>query len=384
MYIASKRVWLGGRFLAAVLKIDSGKIAEVLPYGEGENVLDYGEKRVVPGFIDVHTHGAYGFDVNSADPEGLRMWAKRLPPEGVTTFLPTLAADHKPVMLDALRNIAAVRRDQEPGEGAGILGAHMEGPYIDARYPGAQPLDAIVEPSVEEFDEYCAVDENLVRVMTIAPEHDADFALTRHANAEGVVITMGHTAATLEQVQMAAANGAKSVTHTYNAMTPFTHRANGVVGAALTNDDLYAEVICDCHHSTPEALSLLMQAKGPHRAVMITDSVMCKGFEPGTTFYFVNKEIVIEDDGCPHLVHGGNLAGSTLKMNDALRNLVERAGVPFTAAINACTANPAALLGESDRLGSLSAGHDADIVVLEDDYSVSATYCKGVLVGERE
>ena len=384
MYIQSKRVWLGGRFLAATLKIEDAKIAEVLPYGEGDDALDYGEKRIVPGFIDIHTHGAYGFDVNSADREGLRMWAHRLPAEGVTTFLPTLAADHKLVMLEALRAIAAERCEQGAGEGANILGAHMEGPYIDDRYPGAQPLDAIVEPSVEEFDEYCAVDDGLVRVMTLAPEHDEGFALTRRACARGVVITMGHTAATLEQVQMAAANGAKSVTHTYNAMTPFTHRANGVVGAALTNDDLYAEVICDCHHSTPEALALLMQAKGPHRTVMITDSVMCKGFEPGTRFNFVNKEIVIEDDGCPHLVHGGNLAGSTLKMNDALRNLVERAGVPFAAAINACTANPAALLGESSRLGSLAAGHDADIVVLKDDYTVCATYCKGILSKEWE
>lgn len=363
--------------MPAMLCVEGKKIDCVLPYDEGADAVDYGNDRVVPGFIDIHTHGAYGFDTNSADPEGLRMWQKKLPSEGVTTFLPTLAADVHDVLVSALKNAVTVQREESTG--ADILGVHLEGPYIDSNYPGAQPLNAIVAPSTEEFDEYQRAAEGLIRVITLAPEHDADFALTRHCALQGVVVSMGHTSATFEQASLAQANGARSVTHTYNAMSGFSHRANGMVGAAWRLDDLYTEAVCDGHHSTMEALNLLFRAKGRGRVVMITDSVMCKGFEPGTTFSFVGKEIVIAQDGCPHLVEGGNLAGSTLSMNDALRNLVERALVPFDAALAACTSNPAALLGEGDRLGSLTAGHEADIVILKDDYTVEATYCKGIL-----
>ena len=378
MKVRSERVWLNGRFVPATLCVEAERIERVEPYAGAGDAEDFGNLRVVPGFIDIHTHGAYGFDANSADAEGLRRWTARLPEEGVTTFLPTLAADTHDVLVAALASIAAVRGEHLAG--ADILGVHLEGPYVDARYPGARPLDAIAEPSIPEFDEFQRAAQGLIRVMTMAPEHDEGFALTRHCAQEGVVISMGHTSATFEQAALAAANGARSITHAYNAMSPFTHRANGVVGAALRLDGLFAEAICDCHHSTPEALNLFFRAKGKDFGVMITDSVMCKGYEPGTEFEFVGKQIIIAEDGCPHLVEGNNFAGSTLKMNVGLRNLVEEALVPFDAAINACTANPARLLGEDGRLGSLGAGHDADIVVLDDAYEVVATYCKGARV----
>lgn len=375
MILKGKCVWLNGRFMSAALFVENGKIQQVLPYENVSDGVDFGEKRVVPGFIDIHTHGAYGFDTNSADPNGLKMWQNRLPAEGVTSFLATTVTAFKGTLLQALHNIAEVK--QQSTLGAELLGVHLEGPYIDEKYHGAQPIEAIVKPAVQEFEEYQKAAEGAIRLVTLAPEHDCNFALTRYCAQQGVVVSLGHSSATLEQAALAAANGAKSVTHTYNGMSAFSHRANGMVGAALRLDDLYTEAICDCNHCTPEALNLLFRTKGKDRCIMVSDSLMCKGYLPGKRFCFAGLEVEIYEDGSAHLVKEKNFAGSTMKMNEGLKNLVERALVPFEAALNSCTANPAALLGEGARIGSLTVGHDADIVLLDDDYTVLETFCKG-------
>ena len=188
---------------------------------------------------------------------------------------------------------------------------------------------------------------------------------------------MGHSSATFDEALMAVANGATSITHTYNGMSPFNHRKNGLVGTALRLHDLYSEVICDCNHSTPEALNIFFNAKGKNHGIMISDGLMCKGFKAGTKFMFGGHEIVIYPDGSAHLTESKSLAGSTLKINEGLRNLVERAQVPFDTALNACTINPATLLHMDDHIGKICTGYDADLVVLNDNYSVEETYCKG-------
>ena len=176
---------------------------------------------------------------------------------------------------------------------------------------------------------------------------------------------------------MAWANGAKSMTHVYNGMTPFNHRNNGLVGAAYRLRTMYGEIICDGNHSTPAALNNYFMSKGPDYAIMISDALMAKGSPVGSKFIFGGNEIVIYPDESAHLVEAGNLAGSTLKLNNGLRILVEEAMVPFNYAINACTINPARCIGVDDRKGSIQVGKDADLVVLDTDYSVIQTYCKG-------
>ncbi|MBQ9824556.1 MAG: N-acetylglucosamine-6-phosphate deacetylase [Solobacterium sp.] len=374
MKIKSTRVYLYGDLIKAVIETENGKITKILPY-EFDADIDYGDLRILPGFIDVHCHGAYGFDTNYADPEGLRKWTKGIVSEGVTGFLATTVTEKKEVLLKAVRNVADVVK--EGYEGAKILGIHFEGPYLDMNYKGAQPPEAIVPPSVEEFREYQQAADNLIRIITLAPEHDPDLALTRYASANGTVVSMGHSAAAYEQAVLAAANGASSITHTYNAMTPLKHRENGLVGAALRMSGLYSEIICDCNHSTPQALHIFFDAKDADHAVMISDSLMCKGFEAGTKFMFGGHEIEIYPDGSAHLVEEKNLAGSTMKMNEGLRNLVERALVPFDKAVKACTINPARLLGLDDHLGKIQTGYDCDLVILNDDYTVKQTYVKG-------
>lgn len=375
MIIQSKQVWIAGQFLAMQLEVNDGKITDILPYGTKEADEDYGEKRILPGFIDVHAHGAYGFDTNDAEPEGLRDWMKRIPEEGVTAILPTTVTQMPEVLTEALRNVAAVVK--EGYEGAEILGVHFEGPYLDMEYKGAQPPEAIATAAVEQFKMYQEAAEGLIKYITMAPEHDRNFALTRHCRETGVVVSMGHSSATYEQAMLGIANGATSMTHVYNGMTPYHHRKPGLVGAAFRVRDIYGEIICDGCHSHLAALNNYFQAKGRDYGIMVSDSLRAKHCPPGGSYQLGGHDIEIGEDGLARLKGTDTIAGSTLNMNKGLKILVEKALVPLDAAINSCTLNPARCLGVDDRKGKLVVGYDADIVVLEDNYDVVQTYCRG-------
>jgi N-acetylglucosamine-6-phosphate deacetylase len=375
MIIQSKKIWIADQFLAAQVEMDGGKITGIYPYGTKEADVDYGDKRIVPGFIDVHCHGAYTFDTNDAHEEGLRNWSKGIVAEGVTAFLATTITQSEEVLTKAVANVAKVM--EEGYEGAEILGIHFEGPYLDMKYKGAQPEEHIVKGTIEQFERYQAAAKGNIRYITMATETDADFELTRYLSERGVVVSIGHSAATYEQACMAYANGAKCLTHVYNGMTPFNHRANGLVGAAFRLRTMYGEVICDGNHSTTAALNMYFMSKGPDYAIMVSDALMAKGTPIGSRHIFGGNEILIYPDGSAHLTKIDSLAGSTLKLNDGLRILIEEALVPVNYAINACTLNPANCLGIADRKGSIRVGKDADLVVMDKDYAVVQTYCMG-------
>lgn len=375
MLIQSKKIWIADQFVAAMIETKDGKITNVLPYGTKSADIDHGNKRIVPGFIDVHCHGAYEFDTNDANEEGLRNWTKNIVEEGVTGFLATTITQSEEVLTKALKNVAKVIKDGY--EGAEILGIHFEGPYLNVKYKGAQPEQYIVKPSIAQFEKYQAAAGGHIKYITLATENDEDFALTEYLSKKGVVVSIGHSDATYEQAVMAYAHGARSMTHVYNGMTPFNHRANGLVGAAFRIRTMYGEIICDGNHSTLAALNTFFMTKGPDYAIMISDALMAKGTPVGSKFLFGGNEIEIFPDGSAHLTDAGNLAGSTLKLNDGLRILVEEAMVPFNYAINSCTINPARCLGIDDRKGAIGVGMDADMVVLDTDYTVLQTYCRG-------
>ena len=376
MIIQSKKVWIADQFTPAQLELEDGIIKEIYPYNEKEVTKDYGDLRILPGFIDIHCHGAYGFDTNDADPEGLRKWTKGIVDEGVTSFLATTLTQSEEVLTNAVSNVAKVV--EEGYEGAEILGIHFEGPYLNKVHKGAQPEEYCVKPDIEQFKRYQKAAHGLIKYITMAVENDEDYALTKYCSQNNVVVSIGHSNATYEQAVQAYAHGARSMTHVYNAMTPFTHRANGLVGGALRIRNMYGEIICDGNHSTLAALNNFFTSKGPDYSIMITDSLMCKGFPVGTKFDFGGQEVVIYPDGSAHLVEAGNLAGSTLNVNKGLKILIEDALVPVNYAINACTSNPARCLHVDDRKGTIGVGYDADLVVLDRDYEVVQTYCKGI------
>ena len=376
MIIQSKKVWIADQFTPAQLELEDGIIKEIYPYNEKEVTKDYGNLRILPGFIDIHCHGAYGFDTNDANPEGLRKWAKGIVDEGVTSFLATTLTQSEEVLTNAVSNVAKVV--EEGYEGAEILGIHFEGPYLNKAHKGAQPEEYCVKPNIEQFKRYQKAAHGLIKYITMAVENDEDFTLTKYCSQNNVVVSIGHSNATYEQAVQAYAHGARSMTHVYNAMTPFTHRANGLVGGALRIRNMYGEIIYDGNHSTLAALNNFFTSKGPDYSIMITDSLMCKGFPVGTKFDFGGQEVVIYPDGSAHLVEAGNLAGSTLNVNKGLKILIEDALVPVNYAINACTSNPARCLHVDDRKGTIGVGYDADLVVLDRDYEVVQTYCKGI------
>ena len=376
MIIQSKKVWIADQFTPAQLELEDGIIKEIYPYNEKEVTKDYGDLRILPGFIDIHCHGAYGFDTNDADPEGLRKWTKGIVDEGVTSFLATTLTQSEEVLTNAVSNVAKVV--EEGYEGAEILGIHFEGPYLNKAHKGAQPEEYCVKHDIEQFKRYQKAAHGLIKYITMAVENDEDYALTKYCSQNNVVVSIGHSNATYEQAVQAYAHGARSMTHVYNAMTPFTHRANGLVGGALRIRNMYGEIICDGNHSTLAALNNFFTSKGPDYSIMITDSLMCKGFPVGTKFDFGGQEVVIYPDGSAHLVEAGNLAGSTLNVNKGLKILIEDALVPVNYAINACTSNPARCLHVDDRKGTIGVGYDADLVILDRDYEVVQTYCKGV------
>ena len=375
MIIQSKKVWIADQFVPAAIEVKEGKIVGIFPYGTKDVDDDYGDKRIVPGFMDIHCHGAYEFDTNDANEEGLRYWAEHIVSEGVTSFLATTITQSVEVLTNAVANVARV---MEGGyDGAEILGIHFEGPYLDMKYKGAQPEQFIAKPSVEQFKHYQEAAHGHIRYVTLATEQDDNFELTRYLTSQGIVVSIGHSAATYEQAVMAYANGARSMTHVYNGMTPFNHRANGLVGAAYRIRTMYGEIICDGCHSHLAALNNYFQAKGRDYGIMVSDSLRAKHCPPGGSYQLGGHDIEIGEDGLARLKGTDTIAGSTLNMNKGLKILVEKALVPLDAAINSCTLNPARCLGVDERKGKLVVGYDADIVVLEDNYDVVQTYCRG-------
>lgn len=375
MLIQSKKIWIADQFTSAIIEVTEDKITNILPYGSVSPDVDYGDLRIVPGFLDIHCHGAYGFDTNDANEEGLRNWTKKIPGEGVTGFLPTTITQSEEVLTKAVANVAKVMEDGY--EGAEILGIHFEGPYLDMVYKGAQPEQYIVKPSVEQFKHYQEAARGKIRYVTLATETDEAFALTHYLTRNGVTVSIGHSAATYEQAVMAYAHGARSMTHVYNGMSPFNHRANGLVGAAYRIRTMYGEIICDGNHSTLAALNNYFTSKGPDYCIMVSDALMAKGSPVGSRYLFGGNEIEIYPDGSAHLIPSETLAGSTLQLNQGLRILVEEAMVPFNHAINSCTINPARCIGVDNRKGRIGIDMDADLVVLEPDYQVHQTYCMG-------
>lgn len=375
MIIQSERVWIANQFFPAQIEVKDEKIIGIYEYGTKEVDQDYGNKRIVPGFIDVHCHGAYQFDTNDADPEGLRKWTKGIVREGVTSFLATTITQSEEVLTKAVANVARVV--EEGYDGAQILGIHFEGPYLSTIYKGAQPEEHIVKASVEQFKKYQEAAKGLIKYITLAPEEDKDLALTRYCYENGVVVSLGHSNATYEQAVLAYGAGARSMTHVYNGMTPFKHRDNGLVGAAFRIRDMYGEIICDGHHSSLAALNNYFKSKGPNYAIMVTDCLMCKGTPIGTKFMFGGHEIRIMEDGTAHLTESDTIAGSTLQVNKGLKILVEDAMVDFASALNSCTSNPANCLGLGNIKGKIGVNYDADMVVLDDNYDVIQTYCLG-------
>ncbi len=375
MIIQSKRVFVNDEFKPLQLEIDNGKIVSINEYNLKNADKDCGDDMILPGFYDLHCHGYGGYDTNDATEDGLRNWLKEITRQGVCGVCPTTITQSKKVLTDALVNVSKLSKKDY--EGARILGAHLEGPYISKEFKGAQPEEYIVKPDVEEFKEYQKASDNIIKIITIASEEDRDHELIKYCTKTNVVSSLGHSAATFDEANAAIKDGATSFTHTYNGMSRFSHRDNNMVGAALASD-CFAEAICDCHHTTAAALKIFFRCKGKN-GIMVSDGLMTRGLPVGTKMLFGGQEIEVIKDGTCRIVETGNFAGSTLSINTGLRNLVEKCDVPFEIALSSCTSAPMRLMHLDDHKGYLKVGYDADIAVLDDNYEVKWTFVEGIL-----
>lgn len=311
---------------------------------------------LAPGLIDLHAHGALGHDTMDATPESLREMARFYARHGVTSFLATTMAASRDALLVALRNICAVQA--EGTGGAALLGAHLEGPYLNMARRGAQAPEQVrgVDPA-----EYTLLLECGVRLLTLSPELVGSQQLIREAAARGCVVSLGHTCSSYEVVQSAIGMGARHVTHLFNGMEPLHHRVPGAVGAALTSDALTCELIADGIHVHPAVLDLAVRCKGTRGVVLVTDAMRGAGMADGD--YELGGQLVSVRDGQARLADG-RLAGSTLTLERGVANISTWAHVPLKEALEMASLNPARELGLQRHKGALAVGMDADLAVL--------------------
>ena len=330
---------------------------------------------ILPGFVDVHIHGGQGHDAMDATHEALAEMARFLAGCGTTAFMPTtMTAPHHEICA-AVANVAShttARNAQTPMEGARILGVHVEGPYISSKFPGAQPASAIRPPNLAEFRELLAAGP--VRMITLAPEVHGAHELIHEALAHDVTVVVGHTNATYDECEAAIALGATQSTHTYNAMSGLHHRRPGTLGAVLSNDCVYAQLIADNIHVHPAAINILARNKGIDRTVLITDAMRATGLPEGE--YDLGGQAVTVQDGACRLADG-TLAGSILTMDRALVNFMAATGLSLSDAWPATSRTPAQSIGLAHEIGNIAVNFRADLVLLDDKQTVVATIIDG-------
>ncbi|MCU6603972.1 N-acetylglucosamine-6-phosphate deacetylase [Peribacillus frigoritolerans] len=368
------------------IKVVDGKIAEVGPasqYKQDDDAKvitlspDY---QVIPGAIDIHIHGASNSDAMDATHDALSTMAKTLPKEGTTSFLATTMTQSTQAIESALLNAGKYIENQTQ-ENAEIVGVHLEGPFISPARKGAQPEDYIVDPDVTLFKRWQEMAENQIKLVTLAPEQPNGLDLAAHLRGTGIVASIGHSDATYDQIDEAIQAGTTHVTHLYNGMRGLHHREPGVLGAAYLRDELYVELIADGIHCRPEMIKLAYNQITSERMILITDSLRAKWLEKGT--YDLGGQPVNVDETKATL-SDGTLAGSILKMNDAIKNTMEYTGCSMTDIIKMTAENPAKQLRIFDRKGSIQVGKDADLVILNDRLDVEMTFCRGNLAFKKE
>jgi N-acetylglucosamine-6-phosphate deacetylase len=334
------------------------------------------DKTATPGFIDIHIHGAGGRDMMESSDAALRAVTRTVAKFGTTSLLATTVTARPDDTCRAAEGIARYITQQHVSTDscAEVVGIHFEGPFISQVRRGVHPAEWIQLPSVDLLDRFLQAAAGNARLLTIAPEVEGALPCIEAARKAGLVISVGHTDANYEQTRLAIAHGARSATHVYNAMRPFTHRDPGVIGAVLTSPEINAELIADGVHVEEGAIKLLLQAKGAERIILVSDGLSATGMPDGK-YKLGDFEITVSNGVCRNAA--GVLAGSTLTLDRALRNIANL-GLPLQHALRMLTLNPASLLGIEFKKGSLRAGADADILLLDDELRVTNVWARGI------
>ncbi len=352
-----------GTFAMKDMLIKEGKIEKIAANLENDcEIIDLQGKKIIPALIDIHTHGANGYDFNLANLKEMRIIMEFYISRGVGTVLPTVMTDHDEVMKKQLSLIHQLSKEYPQ-----IKGIHLEGPFLAKEYRGVMPEDLLQKASMEKFMEYQEASGGLIKLITISPEVPGAFDFIKDVVETGVVISLGHSGADFKTAMAAINAGAKSFTHTLNAMKHLTQHAPNIAGAAYLSDN-YIEVICDGRHIHPDVLKFLLKVKGLDRFIGVTDSMMAAGLGDGRYKLGVNDVTVLNGDA--RLTEGGTRAGSTLVADDCLKNFIKFTGIPLVSSIKIMTENPARLLGIFDQTGSLEEGKLGEIIILDEQSEI--------------
>lgn len=362
------------------LGFNDGEIVYVGDCAEGiEPIGDFKNVVVVPGFIDQHTHGAAGGDGMDGSVDAISKISCALAKEGTVAYLVTTMTQSVENLKKAV-NAVKTYRNTASREGAEVLGVHLEGPFISKDYIGAQPLEHVAYPNVEIYDLLNNESGNCIKMITMAPEVEGSEEFIKHVTKNGCVVSVGHSAAGFKDVLLASEWGASCVTHTYNAQKGVHHREIGVAGSAMLLDEYYCELICDTIHVSVPAIKLVIKNKPHDKVVLVTDAMRAKHLPDGV--YDLGGQDVYVKDGEARLANGA-LAASLLKMNVAIKNLVDN-GIPFTDAVDFATINPAKNLKIDRERGSIKVGKRADFTLLDEKFDVVATIRGGEIIYKRD
>ena len=372
------RAYIEGKGIVTTdIAVENGEIIEIGSNLDITEPFSYKEGQIVlPGFIDQHIHGASGADTMDATAEALNLIANNLCSAGTTTFLATTMTQSNENINNALK---AVKKyiDSSVLTGARLLGVNLEGPFISEKHVGAQPLKYVQDPTISAFDDFYKNSGENIKIYTIAPEEKGAMELIEHTSKLKVVSSAGHCDAGYNYIVEAQQYGLSCITHTFNAQRGIHHREIGTAGTGLILDDIYCEAICDLIHLSVGAIKLLLKTKPKDKIILITDSIRAQGIGEGISELGGQKVIVKNGEA---RLENGALAGSTLTMNTAIKNLVLSCDVPFTDAVDFATKNPAKCLNVYDKIGSVAKGKLADFVVLDGEFNVCLTIRDGNIV----
>lgn len=354
---------------------DSGKIVGIVDeIPSGADVIDAKGNFVAPGLVDIHIHGYLNEDASDAKPEGIKKMAYGVAKNGVTAFLPTTMTVSKDEIIAALNTVRSLKEESKSWDGAEIIGVHAEGPFINPSKKGAQAEENILVPDAD----FILENSDIITSVTLAPEMDKDHQCIKKLAAQSnVLISMGHTGANYEQAVSAVKDGVGHTTHLFNAMTPLAHRDPGVVGAALATD-VSVELICDTFHIHPGVFSIIAKQK-PGKLCLITDCTRAGGMPDGE-YDLGGQPIFLKGIECR--LADGTIAGSVLKLNNAVKNVLDHTALPVNEVFKMATLNPANAIHQGDRIGSLEEGKDADIIITDENINVLRTIKKGRTIYE--
>lgn len=334
--------------------------------------IDVSGRLICPGFVDLLIHGGQGYGFTDGTEEGFGKISQYFLEHGSTTILASLYAKPEEELLENIRRLANYIKNNPDSN---IRGIHMEGPYLNKEFKGAMNESFLWKPTVESWNKMWEASQGLIKMMTIAPELPGAIEVMRSAASVGVVLSIGHSSANYHEIEVAIDNGAAHVTHMFNAMKPLNHRNPGVTLSALLREELKIQLIADTYHVHPAVMEFLLKVKHARGIILITDSIKPGGMHEGEEFEFANQKVRIK--GGKAMLDDGTIAGSSLTMNKAIKNMIEYSGARLTEALRMSSLNGAKVIGLAKKVGVLTVGKDADIVVLDRDFNVEMTLLRG-------